>query len=280
MVDLQRANTDTLAREYATYCRAHRELAFGWNGVMQSTATLRYFEKMLDVSRTTERGVLRGEICAALRAILPRVMGAPGSQDGAKEAWAAFEASDASRAFWASFQGIYTEVSKWAQKSAHSLFSYQLLAVMLALSLPVYFQDPKREDVLAPLLAGLGYKEQREASLITLHEYYRYLRVDIVTANPKRFEADATQVLAALFPRRERPKPSQHSRLCDVPVAMARCGAAFTVGRLEESLRGDGLSEPQKSIFVEALARIGASHPETVAARGIVALSSPLLPQP
>ena len=106
LVDLANAKTDTSAREYATYARAHRELKFGWQGLMQSTATLRYFEKMLDVMQTTERGVLRGELCAALRTIYPRVMGVVGVKGATPpEVWEAFQKNDASRQFWATFKG-------------------------------------------------------------------------------------------------------------------------------------------------------------------------------
>ena len=133
LIDLAAAKSDTQIREYVTYARAHRQLEFGCDGVMQTNATLRYLQKLLEVMQSTDRGVLRAELCGVLGVVLPRVMGVRPYESQAA-AWERFTGTPVGTAFWGTYKGIYTLVSKWAKKSKHAVFSHHLLAKMTALA--------------------------------------------------------------------------------------------------------------------------------------------------
>jgi hypothetical protein len=113
------------------------------------------------------------------------------------------EKGDRCKEFWEMYERIYIIVSKWAKKSGHVIFCYELMWQMCCLGNKSFYKNAEIEQILPLLIAGYKKDGYRSDFLNYTQSYIRDLNVYFVREEPQQFIDQVKEVVAALFPKKK-----------------------------------------------------------------------------
>jgi hypothetical protein len=194
------SKSDDEEREYASYQRAISDLAFGF-GNDRIEITMEYLFKLSIKMKKVERGVLRQEICYSLKDIFKKLLD-PADEILLQEL-NLMENSDRAAEFWDIYKSMFECVSRWAKKSSHSAFCYDLMWQMACLGNKNFLKIPDVENMLSALVSGFKKDDLKYLFMGYTRNYIAELNILFVRENPQKFIEQVRELLSYIFSKKK-----------------------------------------------------------------------------
>jgi hypothetical protein len=151
--------------------------------------------------KKVERGVLRQEICYSLKDIFKKLLD-PADEILLQEL-NLMENSDRAAEFWDIYKSMFECVSRWAKKSSHSAFCYDLMWQMACLGNKNFLKIPDVENMLSALVSGFKKDDLKYLFMGYTRNYIAELNILFVRENPQKFIEQVRELLSYIFSKKK-----------------------------------------------------------------------------
>ena len=185
-------------------------------------------------------------VCDVSRVVFLRLLGS--------EERDVLEHCELESSFWAVFARLYVIVSKWAKKTKHALFCYDLMVTMICFGPKDFFFSTNHDDVLKLIVGGLK-KDDLRAGCIELIRNFCFGGVLVRDVDPEFFREDMDAftgqmrfIMAALIQKKKSIAESESTLIEEILIEIGRKHVHFLVTEIAvEMLKPKGgYSDAQK----------------------------------